>query len=324
MITGSFLDFVHHNPKETTWNEQTIAFSDKMWEAKVDEMAEIGIEYLVVLSVALDYKSFYPSKIFHKWDLKAQDPLGAVLHAAERNKMKVFLGAGFYGDWTKPWEAFSDLGVRQKTKAAIEELALQYGDYRSFYGFYWPNELGIDGYFPQIFIDHVNECNNLAKANLPKAKTLIAPYGTNKAIPDATYVKQLKELGVDIIAYQDEVGARKSRPEDLSKIFSALKKAHQQAEVLLWADMEIYEFAGEILVSPLLPGNFQRIIKQIDALSPLVDEIICYQYLGMMNKPNSLAFAGTKESKELYKAYTARYKTQNEIKFSKFANEVNG
>ncbi len=324
MITGSFLDFVHHNPKEATWNEQTIAFSDNMWEAKVDEMAEIGIEYLVVLSVALDYRTFYPSKIFPQWDLKAKDPLLAVLHAAERNKMRVFLGAGFFGDWTKPWEAFSDLCVRQKTKAAIEELAFKYGDFRSFYGFYWPNELGIDGHFPQVFIDHVQECNSLAKAYLPKAKTLIAPYGTNKAIPDATYVKQLKELGVDIIAYQDEVGARKSRPEDLTEIFSSLKKAHQQTDVSLWADLEIYEFAGEILVSPLLPGDFQRIIKQIEALSPLVDKIICYQYLGMMNKPHSLAYAGTKESEALYKAYIAKYKTQNEIRFSKFANEVNG
>ncbi len=321
MITGSFLDFQHHNNKETTWNTQVAAFTGEMWEEKIDEMAAVGIEYIVILSVALDYKSFYPSKIFPQWEMKAQDPLLAVLHAAERNKMKVFLGAGFYGNWTNPWEAFSDKEVRERTRQAIQELAIKYGDFRSFYGFYWPNELGIDGHFPQVFIDHVKECNAWAHTYLPKAKTLIAPYGTNKAIPDDLYVNQLQEMGIDIVAYQDEVGARKSKPEDLPRIFAELKKAHEKANVTLWADMEIYEFEGEILVSRLLPGDFTRIDKQLQALIPLVEEIVCYQYLGIMNKPSSLAFAGPKETEKLYLDYTSKYPAQTKTKFSSFANE---
>ncbi|HHY18874.1 MAG TPA: DUF4434 domain-containing protein [Firmicutes bacterium] len=321
MITGSFIDFLHHNKKESTWNEQTALFTDEMWAHKIDEMAALGMEYIVVLSVALDNKSFYPSKIFPQWEIKAKDPLLAVLHAAERNKMKVFVGAGFYGDWTNPYEAFSDPQVRKRTKEAIKELAINYGDFRSFYGFYWPNELGIDGYFPQIFIDHVKELNSWAKAYLPKAKTLIAPYGTNKAIPDKNYVKQLKEMGIDIVAYQDEIGARKTQIEELKEIFSSLQKAHKEAGVSIWADMEIYEFEGEILVSRLLPGKFERIDQQIKALYPFVDEIICYQYLGLMNEPNSLAYAGVKESEQLYLDYISKYAPSNKPRFSSFANE---
>lgn len=323
MINGTFIEFLHHNNKETTWNEQTAEFTDKMWAQKVDEMAEIGIEDLVITCVALNYKSFYPSKVLPRWDIKAKDPLYAVLHAAERNKMRVFVGAGFYGNWTNPFEAFTDETVRERTKNAIEELALNYGDFRSFYGFYWPNELGIekDGHFPQAFIDHVKECNSFAHTYLPKAKTLIAPYGTNMAIPDDKYVSQLKEMGIDFVAYQDEIGARKTKIEELNAIFTRLKKAHKKAGIPLWVDMEIYEFEGEILVSKLLPGDFKRIEKQLETLLPIVDRVLVYQYLGIMNKPGTSAFAGVKESEKLYTDYVEKFQPTIKPKFSRFANK---
>jgi len=322
MINGTFFEFLHHNEKETTWNHQAAQFTDEMWAEKVDEMAEIGIEDLVITFVALNYKTFYPSRIFPKWDIKAQDPLYAVLHAAERNKMRVFVGAGFYGNWTNPWEAFTDMEVRRRTEEAIQELAENYGDFRSFYGFYWPNELGIgpDGHFPQVFIDHVRECNGFAKRYLPKAKTLIAPYGTNMAIPDDLFVSQLKEMGIDLVAYQDEIGARKTKIEQLPQIFSGLKEAHRKADIPLWVDMEIYEFEGEILVSKLLPGDFARIEKQIEALSPIVDRILVYQYQGIMNKPSTKVFTGVKESEKLYSDYVAKFNPASRQKFSKFPN----
>lgn len=84
--------------------------------------------------------------------------------------MRVFVGAGFYGNWTNPWEAFTDMEVRRRTEEAIQELAENYGDFRSFYGFYWPNELGIgpDGHFP---------------------RSSSITYGSATALPNATFLK---------------------------------------------------------------------------------------------------------------------------------------
>lgn len=140
------------------------------------------------------------------------------------------------------------------------------------------------------------------------------------AIPDDLFVSQLKEMGIDFVAYQDEIGARKTKIEQLPQIFSGLKEAHRKADIPLWVDMEIYEFEGEILVSKLLPGDFARIEKQIEALSPIVDRILVYQYQGIMNKPSTKVFTGVKESEKLYSDYVAKFNPASRQKFSKFPN----
>ncbi len=57
----------------------------------------------------------------------------------------------------------------------------------------------------------LNTCSRLARSLTPKAKIMIAPYGTRVARPDDTYVRPLEKMDLDIIAYQDEVGVRKSK-----------------------------------------------------------------------------------------------------------------
>lgn len=306
VITGTFLDFQHHNTAEAPyWNPQAATFTDAMWEAKVEEMADLGIRYIVVMAVALNGRSFYPSAIYPQYPLRAEDPVKAVLTAAERRGVKVFLGAGFYGDWRDPYRAFRDFAIRDRTRRAIAELAQNYGHFQSFYGFYWPNEVGISGHFPQVFIDHVKENNTWAKQYLPRAKTLIAPYGTNMATPDDKYVRQLQEMGIDIVAYQDEVGVRKTSPYDLKEIFAGLRKAHDKAGVTMWADMEIFDFEGAVYKSALIPASMERIKVQLNAIAPYVDEIVCYQYLGLMDRPNSAAPAGPPAAQQLYNDYLA-------------------
>ena len=111
---------------------------------------------------------------------------------------------------------------------------------------------------------------------------------------------------MDFIAYQDEVGVRKSSTEETPRYYEALRRAHDKAgRAALWADVELFNFQGETYQSPLLPAPFERIRRQLEAVSPYVDRILAYQYQGMLSRPGSAAFAGAPESARLYEDYMA-------------------
>ncbi len=303
-ISGSWFEFQHHSTVEgVDWNPACAAFTCQQWDAKIREIADVGMEYLVLMCTALYFRSFFPTTIFPQWKLACSDPLEAVLSAAEKYGVKFFIGGGFYGDWQSP-NIISDPQAARYRLQAIEEITKLYGHHRSFYGWYWPNEAFINRYFSEEFIQYVNTCSRLARQLTPHARIMIAPYGTRVAVPDDKYVRQLASLDADIIAYQDEVGVRKSKVEETPAFYEGLRKAHDRAQrAAIWADVEIFEFEGTVYQSALLPASFDRVLRQLAVVSPWVDKILVYQYQGMMNKPTSAAFAGSPQSTTLYTAY---------------------
>ncbi|HTV54806.1 MAG TPA: DUF4434 domain-containing protein [Terriglobia bacterium] len=303
-ITGSWFEFQHAATIEgVDWDPACACFTCEQWEEKIKEIAGTGMDSLVLMSTALYDRAFFPTKIFPHWRLHCPDPMESALVAADEHDVKVFIGAGFYGDWESPY-IISDPVAQKRRLQAIEELAQLYAHHRSFYGWYWPNEAFINPYFSPAFIHYVNICSRLARQLTPKARILIAPYGTRRVIPDDKYVKQLESLDVDFVAYQDEVGVRKSTPDETPRFYENLRKAHDRAHrSAIWADVEIFQFQGGVYTSPLLPGPFPRILRQLEAVSPWVDKVVVYQYQGMMNKPGSSAFCGSPASTALYTAY---------------------
>lgn len=303
-IRGSWFEFQHHATVEgVDWNPALVRFTAEQWEAKIQEIAGLGLRYLVLMATAVYYRAFFDTPIYAKWQLACADPLEAVLSAADKHNIKFFIGGGFYGEWTSPGIITNPKDMKDRLKA-MEELASRYGHHRSFYGWYWPDEAEIDPYFSSEFIHYVNTCSRLARQLKPQAPIMIAPYGTRHAVNDDRYVRQLDSMDVNIFAYQDEVGVRKSTPEETPRYYETLRKAHDRSEkAKLWADMEIFQFQGRVYHSALMPGPFDRILRQMEAVSPWVDEVLAYQYLGMMNKPGSAAFAGCPESAKLYTDY---------------------
>lgn len=304
-ISGSWIEFQHHNKKEGVyWNPQCKDFTEEQWEGKIKEIKGLGMEYLVLLAIALDNETYYTSSLLPKAKLNCGEPLEALLKACDKYDMKVFVSGGFFGDWTKPMEAFTSNEIKKIRLGAINEVAEKFGHHKSFYGWYWPDEAYVYQYFGDVFIDYVNESTKEARLLMPHAKTLIAPYGTRVAIPDEKYIGQLEQIDVDFIAYQDEVGVMKSTTDETRRYFEGLKKAHDKAgRSKLWADVEIFEFEGGAYQSPLIPADFARIEKQLASVSDYVDNILIYQYLGLMNKPGTKAFAGHENSVALYEKY---------------------
>lgn len=314
-ITGSWFEFRHHSTQEGKyWNDTCRDFTDEQWKEKVFEASALGMKYLVLMNTAIvcdnEAYCYFETDIFPFAPLKCKDPIGALLSAADECNIKVFISCGFYGNWRKPGENIKSEEVKNRAFKAMHQLYKKYGSHPSFYGWYFPDETCIIGHFGKNFINYVNAYSAEVHKISPKAKTLIAPYGTKIAITDRKYINQLKNLDVDFVAYQDEVGVKKSTTKQTAKYFRRLKKAHDKAgRSKIWADIELFTFEGVVYRSALIPAPIERIEKQIEAVAPYVDEILCYQTMGLTNAPDSTAFCGHSSSTELYKELLSKRKT---------------
>lgn len=303
-ITGTWFEFQHHSEIEGKyWNNTLQGFTANDWETKIKEIASSGIKYLVLLDVAIYGKSFYPSKLLPQHALGCIDPLEVALTAADKYGLKFFISNGFFGDWRNPALLMKDQKIHELRVKGMEELTEKYSHHKSFYGWYYPNETGINGHYDDFFIDYVNACTKEANRLTPNAKNLIAPYGTKDIKFDDKYLSQLDALDIDFIAYQDEVGVQKTTADQTAGFYQKLNKFHKKSgKSKLWADVEIFEFESKVYNSPLLPASAERVIPQLEAVSEYVDKIFIYQYTGMLNKPGTTLFTGFDNGKSLYQS----------------------
>lgn len=307
-IEGSWFEFQHPSTVEgTPWNATLEKFTAKQWDSKIKEIADTGMRYLILLDIAIYGKSFYPSELMPQHHLGCDDPLETILSAADKYGIRFFISNDFFGDWTNVDFMFKDKEVHRLRVKAMNEVTKKYAHHKSFYGWYYPNETGIIGHYDDSFINYVNASSTEVAKLTPNAKTLIAPYGTRNVKADDKYVRQLEQLNVDFIAYQDEVGVQKTHVEESAGYFERLQKLHQKAaKARLWADVEVFRFEGTAYKSAVFPASPERVIRQLEAVSPFVDKILIYQYTGMINKPGTDVFIGHPDSIELYEQLMAR------------------
>lgn len=314
-IVGSWFEFKHHHDGEGKyWNHTLAGFTDEQWRAKIKEISETGMEYLVLMSVADNGKTFYPSGLQPCYDYECSDPLEAVLSAADEYGVKFFISNDFWSDYRNVDKMMTDKDIAVLREKGMEEVAEKYSHHKSFYGWYYPNETGLYNTIDETTISYVNKCSKKAHELTPHCATMIAPYGTRSIRFDDKYIRQLERLDVDIMAYQDEIGVKKTRAGTAGKYYESLYKMHTKAgRARLWADLEVFEFEGEVYNSALIPARFKRILTQLEDISPFVENILIYQYVGLMNKPGSIASAGHKDAERLYTEYTDWLKVQQGI-----------
>lgn len=304
-INGTFFEFRHHNTAEGKyWNPALEGFQADDWRRKIREISQTGMEYIVIMATALYDRCYFNSSVFPFADMPCKDPIEEVLDEADKCGLKVFLGNGFYGDWTKAGQNIRSREVIDRSFRAMEELTALYAHHTSFYGWYFPDETCIILNFSKDFVKYVNLCSARCHELTPEKKTLIAPYGTNLALANSRFIHTLEELDVDFIAYQDEVGVKKTKVDRTKRIFEKLRTAHDKAgRSELWADIELFDFEGMVYKSALIPAPFERVKKQIENVAPYADKILCYQYPGIMNPSVSQSFAGHPDSVRLYDDY---------------------
>lgn len=311
LITGTFFEFCHHSPVEGTYyNPALRSFTDGQWAEMIRDIYALGMDTLVLMFSSLvtpdGSESYAPVTVFPQAEMGCRRPMDVLMDTAEELGMHVYLSAGFYGVWLHPVDNMQSREVQARAFKACEQMLEKYAKYACFEGWYLPDETEAGPYFSPVFLDYVNRYSTFFRRITPEKKIVIAPYGTNQIRPDDIFVRQLEGLDVDAVAYQDEVGVQKSRPEETGAYYEGLRKAHDRAgRSHLWADMEIFRFEDQPYKSALLPAEMERIEKQMASIRPHVEKILVYAYPGMMARPGSIAGYGYPEPEKLYAAYDA-------------------
>ena len=303
-ITGTWFSIYWNDKRHFYWNDACLRYTAEQWDALLGDLYGMGVRDLVMCNVMIGGKCIYDSAITPKIQMVCDDPMEAVFQAADRRGMHIYM-TNDYDEHFDFKEILCADSVRERT-VILEELVCRYGQHPSFYGWYWAWEACIEPYYTDHFIQYVNGNSAVGRALKPGSQVLIAPYGTKNARCDDLYCRQLEQLDVDIIAYQDTVGCYATDVEGSRRAFEALRKAHDRVpQRKLYADVETFAWEGtpNRKGTALIPADFNRLLEQLAAVSPYVDEVYAFIMQGLFSNPDSAAHTGYAPAATYYKQY---------------------
>lgn len=308
-INGTWINLAYQDVRNKYTNPQHFDNTDPfLWVQKVEELSQMGVEYLVFMAVANEGKAFYPSKLM-TWAYSAnrKSPVDAIMDKAAEKKMKVFMSTG----WAKDQDDnLRDPEIKQRQLDMMKELANLYGNHPALYGWYLPVEDCLCPLLSEHAVASVNSLTDQARSLTPGKKILISPYGiVNSDFSNPEYEKQLAKLKVDIIAYQDEVGCvRESFPlPRLKQNWQKLQDIHSRLDIVMWANCETFtwEDGTNDRTSALIPAAYPRLLsQQVAASTAGVENIISFMLCGIVESPSSPYQLGQPVwSKKVYQDY---------------------
>ncbi|MDR2272747.1 MAG: DUF4434 domain-containing protein [Sphingobacterium sp.] len=291
-VKGTWINLSYQDVRNKYTNPAHVDYtSPKFWNQKIKEYSEMGISYLIIMAVANERKSYYPSDFMEPaYPADRESPIEAIMRTADSLGMKVFMSCGWainqYDDRTS-----TEIPLLQQR--IMRETAAKFGKRKSFYGWYLPIE---DGLFPFLSDEAVEFTNTLTaegKRLVPSARVMISPYGLWMAEVDSEkFAAQIRKLKVDIVAYQDEVGCVRE-PLPIKKVKQHLKtlgKIHEGTAIAFWTNVESFtwERGTNSVESALIPAAFPRYLSQITGATQAgAKEIVSFAMYGIYDKPNS-------------------------------------
>lgn len=315
-IDGAWVGIVHWSEEEgKPWNAEIRKLSEEDWRQQIRSMHNLGMDTVVIQEVFRNeayYGSndistagyhglaYYPSALYPgRVPMSSHDPLEAILSEADRLNMNVFLGVGAYA-----WFDFSP-GALAWSKQVAAELWRRYGRHPSFYGWYVSAEaygslIPDQGekekkhYRGQI-IDFFREFQTYCRSLAPEKPVMLAPntHGMLKSLD--VWPRVLEH--VDIIC---PFGFHRMPKGDLTGEQAAQlwQTMCDKTGTHLWMDMEAFIFDGKALVPRPINGLIQDMQR-----FPNFEKILCYQYTGIFNAPDSRITPGGPPTVVLYKDY---------------------
>jgi len=291
-VKGTWVTLTYQDVRFKYMNPEHInCLSPEFWEKKLIEQAEMGIEYIIIMAIANERKSFYPSDFMEPAFPKGQkSPVEAIMETADRLNMKVFMSCGWAvnGD-----DNLQDPEIREIQQKIMVEVSEKLKHHPSFFGWYLPVEDHVRPYLSDRAVEAVNTLTDKARNVTPGKQILISPYGLCYAdMNSKIFADQIKKLKVDIIAYQDEVGCV-PEPMPMKRMkehFTILGKIHQETNIRFWANVESFTWERETnsRSSALIPAAFPRYLSQMTGVTLAgVEEVVSFTTYSMFDQPGS-------------------------------------
>lgn len=318
ILSGGFIMLGPPNDRKpcASFCAATKKMTDLDWAAYVDQMALLGIKCIIITATVQlktmdgENTAHYPSRLYPRSDIAADDPIRAILQAAERNGQYVFIGLGH-----------TYRGALPNTTEVMDELYSLYGDSSAFYGWYESEEANIRQNQHNIW-DRWRYLRKHALALAPVKTFMVSPYADGENLYAETggvhpeFLKRLAsgDAEFDIIAPQDMVGhtvegGRLSVAES-AEMYRHLSAACNVAQKHLWANCEAFDFDESFMLVPRFNGGGMSgengYIQQIQAVCPYSEKVMTFMLNGFFSpKGFSPMLGGPRavEQCENYKAY---------------------
>ena len=283
------------------------------WARYVTELKKIGIECIIITTTIQlrtmkgENTAHYASRLYPRSDIKAKDPIRAILRAAEENGQHVLIGLGH-----------TYYGALPNTMEVMDELYALYGDSPAFYGWYESEEINLRHNKEQVF-DRWKLLRKHTRSLCPVKPLFISPYATGENIFKETggihpeFLRRLKEglAEFDIIAPQDMVGhtidGGRLSVKESGEMYRHLSEACKIAKKHLWANCEAFDFNDKDQLVPRFNGGGMDgengYIQQLQAVHPYAEKITTFMLNGFFSPKGFTPMLGGERAVEHCEKY---------------------
>lgn len=270
------------------------------WARELRILRSLGLR-TVVLQYSGDETGPYDGRI------PGAAPVRALLDAAERFDIEVYLGLFSDPKWPSPAQA-EILPPPLADPAQVRRLAALCGSSPVCAGWYLSQEIDDRSWAPPEARRRLRAFLGRAAQTLrglaPTREIAIAPFFTGALPPDehAHFWKDLlADRAVDVLMLQDGVGVGRATPERAAEYLDALRPVCRAAQVRLWSVVELFRqihgpphddrpFAAE-------PASFEMVWRSLSAERLFVERAAAFAVLDHMHPRRGPA------ARKLYRDY---------------------
>ncbi len=309
LLDGCWVSIYHWSESEARhFNAGLRVLTDEGWKQQVYSMHKIGVTSILIQNVfdsaryvhqhdmtadSYDGRAFYDSALYPgRMPIAAEDPIEAILSAADECGMAVFPGVGLYA-----WFDFSPESLEWHKRVTLE-LHKRYGHHPSFYGWYVSEEIMgalYYGYDP-VPDDKYKDIQNFFR----EYKAFVHELTPTKPVA-------LAPNNIHMDWYRDEWRGILENLDIMIPFAFARSENNipQIAEMCaetgthFWVDMEIFAFPFD---EGLRPKDCEALIREIHCYD-MLEQVYGYQFTGLLNEPGHRMGLGGEDTEEVYTAY---------------------